>query len=129
MTREGLPAGTISKSRNERRIFKLHISPSDLVSPAEPWIGTFFLALTLSAIFQCLAQTPEPFEVRRAEAVFEELPVLNASEILRPEFLSSPHHKIREPVYIYFGANQFTIDSDFSWRQCRSAALRSQSSM
>src|SRR6478735_5938783 len=72
-----------------------------------------FLALTLSASFQCLAQTPEPFEVRRAEAVFEELPVLNASEILRPEFLSSPNHKVREPVPTYFGANQFTIDSDF----------------
>ena len=72
-----------------------------------------FLALTLSATFQCLAQTPEPFEIRRAEAVFEELPVLNASEILRPEFLSSPNHKVREPVPTYFGANQFTIDSDF----------------
>ena len=71
------------------------------------------LALTLSAAFQCLAQTPEPFEVRRAEAVFEELPILNASEILRPEFLSSPNHKVREPVPTYFGANQFTIDSDF----------------
>jgi len=46
-----------------------------------------FLALTLSATFQCLAQTPEPMEVRRAEAVFEELPELKASEILKPEFL------------------------------------------
>jgi hypothetical protein len=46
-----------------------------------------FLALTLSATFQCLAQTPEPFEVRRAEAVFEELPELKASEILKPELL------------------------------------------
>ena len=72
-----------------------------------------FLALTLSATLQCLAQTPEPFEVRRAEAVFEELPVLNASEILRPEFLTRPHYKVREPVPTYFGANQFTIDSDF----------------
>ncbi len=45
-----------------------------------------FLALTLSATFQCLAQTPEPFEVRRAEAVFEELPELKASEILNPNF-------------------------------------------
>jgi len=61
----------------------------------------------------CLAQTPEPFEVRRAEAAFEELPVLNASEILRAEFLAGPHHKVREPVPTYFGANQFTIDSDF----------------
>jgi hypothetical protein len=51
--------------------------------------------------------------VRRAEAAFEELPVLNASEILRPEFLAGPHHKLREPVPTYFGANQFTIDSEF----------------
>src|SRR4029077_21020983 len=72
-----------------------------------------FLALTLSATFQCLAQTPEPLEVRRAEPVFEELPVLNASEILRPEFLSSPHHKVRALFPTCLGANQFTIDSDF----------------
>ena len=51
--------------------------------------------------------------MRRAEAAFEELPVLNASEILRPEFLAGPHHKVQEPVPTYFGANQFTIDSDF----------------
>src|SRR5436190_17482753 len=72
-----------------------------------------FLAMWLSVALPCLAQTPEPFEVRRAEAAFEELPVLNASEILRPEFLAGPHHKVREPVPTYFGANQFTIDSDF----------------
>ena len=72
-----------------------------------------FLTMALSVALPCLAQTPEPFEVRRAEAVFEELPVLNASEILRPEFLSGPHHKVREPVPTYFGANQFTIDSEF----------------
>ena len=45
--------------------------------------------------------------------MFEELPVLNASEILLPEFLTGPHHKVREPVPTRFGANQFTIDSDF----------------
>src|SRR6266404_5442828 len=72
-----------------------------------------FLTIALSVALPCLAQTPEPFEVRRAEAAFEELPVLNASEILRPEFLAGPHHKVREPVPTYFGANQFTIDSDF----------------
>src|SRR5216117_294184 len=72
-----------------------------------------FLAMALSVSLSCLAQTPEPFEVRRAEAAFEELPVLNASEILRPEILAGPHHKLREPVPTYFGANQFTIDSDF----------------
>src|SRR6266568_5998182 len=72
-----------------------------------------FLAISLSMALPCLAQTPEPLEVRRAEAAFEELPVLNASEILRPEFLTGPHHKVREPVPTYFGANQFTIDSEF----------------
>ena len=72
-----------------------------------------FLALTLSATFQCLAQTPEPFEVRRAEAVFEELPELKASEILKPELLKGPHFVVRDPVPTGSGINQFTIDSDF----------------
>jgi hypothetical protein len=72
-----------------------------------------FVAFTLSATFQCLAQTPEPFEVRRAEAVFEELPELKASEILKPEFLQGPHYVVRDPVPTGAGMNQFTIDSDF----------------
>jgi hypothetical protein len=72
-----------------------------------------FLMLMFSAVFQCLAQTPEPFEVRRAEAVFEELPELSASEILRPEFLNGPHYAVRDPVPTASGMNQFTIDSDF----------------
>src|SRR5678815_5448240 len=72
-----------------------------------------FLALTLSATLQCLGQTPEPMEVRRAEAVFEELPELNASEILKPELLKGPHYVVREPVPTGSGMNQFTIDSDF----------------
>jgi hypothetical protein len=57
-----------------------------------------FLALLLSATFQCLSQTPEPFEVRRAEAVFEELPELKASEILKPELLKGSHYVVRDPV-------------------------------
>ena len=72
-----------------------------------------FLALTLCATFQCLAQTPEPFEVRRAEAVFEELPELKASEILKPELLKGEHFVVRDPVPTGAGMNQFTIDSDF----------------
>ncbi len=72
------------------------------------------LMVAFGATLPCLAQTPEPFEVRRAEAVFEELPVLNANEILRPEFLSGPHYKVRDAVPTYLGANQFTIDSDFA---------------
>src|SRR6201982_923264 len=72
-----------------------------------------FLVLTLSATFQCLAQTPEPFEVRRAEPVFEELPELKASETLKPELLKGPHFVVRDPVPTSSGMNQFTIDSDF----------------
>jgi hypothetical protein len=71
------------------------------------------LVFTLGATFQCLAQTPEPFEVRRAEAVFEELPELKASEILKPEFLKGAHYLVRDPVPTSAGMNQFTIDSDF----------------
>jgi hypothetical protein len=71
------------------------------------------MALTLSTTFQCLAQTPEPFEVRRAEAVFEELPELKASEILKPELLKGPHYVLRDPVPTGSGMNEFTIDSDF----------------
>src|SRR5215471_10624381 len=71
------------------------------------------LVLTLSATLPSLAQTPQPFEVRRAEAVFEELPELKASEILKPELLKGPHYTVREPVPTGAGVNQFTIDSDF----------------
>lgn len=43
----------------------------------------------------------------------EELPELKASEILRPTVLDGPHHKVREEVTTYSGANRFTIDSHF----------------
>jgi len=44
---------------------------------------------------------------------YEELPELKASEILRPEILQGPNHKVREEVPTYSGANRFTIDSAF----------------
>jgi len=72
-----------------------------------------FLTIALGMALPCLAQPTQPFVVRRAEAAFEELPVLNASEILRPDILTGPHHKVREPVPTHFGTNQFAIDSDF----------------
>jgi hypothetical protein len=71
------------------------------------------LAVTLGFTLMAAAQTPQPSAIPRAEDVFEELPILNASDILRAEFLSGPHHKVREEVPTYSGANQFTIDSDF----------------
>jgi len=71
------------------------------------------VVVTLGATLPCLGQTTEPFEVRRAEAVFEELPELKASEILKPELLKGPHYVVRDPVPTSAGTNQFTIDSDF----------------
>ena len=50
------------------------------------------LTIAFGVPLPCLAQTPEPFEVRRAEVAFEELPVLNASEILRPDILAQRNH-------------------------------------
>jgi len=76
-------------------------------------IKLLIIALMVDATLQCLAQTPEPFEVRRAEVAFEELPELKASEILKPELLKGPHHVIRDSVPTASGMNQFTIDSDF----------------
>src|SRR5215510_4017643 len=71
------------------------------------------LAITLGLAVPAAAQTPQPTTIPRAEAAFEELPVLNASDILRPDVLTGTHHKVREEVPTYSGANQFTIDSDF----------------
>src|SRR5262245_63234320 len=72
-----------------------------------------FLVLALGATLPSLAQTPKPFEVRRAEAGFEELPELKASEILKPELLKEPHYVMRDPVPTSASLNEFTIDSDF----------------
>ena len=44
---------------------------------------------------------------------YEELPELKASDILRPEILQGPNHKVREEVLPYSGANHFIIDSAF----------------
>jgi hypothetical protein len=74
---------------------------------------TFFLTLSLGLTLLVQGQTSEPSAIPRAVAAFEELPVLNASDILQPDFLTGPHHKVREEVPTSSGANQFTIDSDF----------------
>jgi hypothetical protein len=43
----------------------------------------------------------------------EKPPILKASEILKPEFLAGPLHKVRESVPTHSGANRFVITSDF----------------
>jgi hypothetical protein len=71
-----------------------------------------FLALGLLA--NPLVAAPAPSPISSATPVtYEELPELRASDILKPEFLSGPHYKVREEVPTSSGANQFTIDSDF----------------
>ena len=80
--------------------------------PVNP-LKLLFLLFAFGGAFQCLAQTPEPLEIRRAEIAFEELPELKASEILKPEFLKGPHFAVRDSVPTASGMNQYTIDSDF----------------
>jgi len=48
-----------------------------------------------------------------ANAEYEELPELKASEILRDTILNGPHHKVREEVPTESGANRFTIESHY----------------
>jgi len=58
--------------------------------------------------------TPSPTDSPAEMALpYEELPELKESEILRPEILTGPHHKVREEVSTYFGANHYVIDSEF----------------
>lgn len=76
------------------------------------------LLLTLIPFTLSLAQTPPvppppaPAEAAQPAGGFEEPPVLKASEILKPEVLSGPHHKVREEVHTYAGENWYVIESD-----------------
>ena len=54
-----------------------------------------------------------PATAANAEADYEELPDLKASEILREDILEGPFHKVREEIPTASGANHFTIDSQF----------------
>jgi hypothetical protein len=69
-------------------------------------ISLSFLVATFPICAQSVSGPTNP-------ADYEELPELKASEILRPEILNGPHHKVQEPVPTYSGSNHFSIDSDF----------------
>jgi hypothetical protein len=71
-----------------------------------------FLVFVLLAASLVAGPAPSP-TVSVTPVTYEELRELKASDILKPEFLSGPHHKVREEVPTSSGANQFTIDSDF----------------
>jgi hypothetical protein len=59
----------------------------------------------------------------RAQDAFEQPPELRASEILKPEFLAGPKHRVKEPVPTMSGANRFTIESDYGVFQADGNAM------
>jgi len=75
---------------------------------------TSLIAISLTLLVATLPIGAQPAFAPTNASDYEELPELKASEILRPEILSGPHHKVREPVATYSGSNHFSIESDFS---------------
>src|SRR3954453_10957968 len=67
----------------------------------------------LCAVAKFAEAQAEPTPPSAEGATYEELPELKASEILRPDVLDGPHHKVREEVFPDSGANRFTIDSHY----------------
>lgn len=57
------------------------------------------------------------------QGTFEEPPVLRASEILRPEILSGPKHRVLDAVPTRTGVNRFTIHSEFGVLQADGNAM------
>ena len=71
------------------------------------------LPLLIGAASLALGQTAPTPPPDVAIDVFEPLPELKASEILRDTFLNGPNFQVREDVSTYSGANRYTIDSHF----------------
>jgi hypothetical protein len=72
-----------------------------------------FIASLLTLLLATLPICAQPAFAPANASDYEELPELKASEILRPEILNGPHHKIQEPVPTYSGSNHFSVESDF----------------
>ena len=70
-------------------------------------------AILTVGVLAAQAQPPATPDQLADGDTFEELPELQASEILRPELLQGPHFQVREPVPTSSGTNQFVIDSDY----------------
>lgn len=73
-------------------------------------LALFLLACTAAA--QAQFQPPPPVPAT-GPGTFEEPPNLDAATILRPEFVSGAHFRLRPLVLTYGGHNQYLIDSDF----------------
>ena len=76
-------------------------------------ISILLLTITIGVALPCLSQNEPPSLSITADAAFEDLPVLNAGDILQPALLKGPHHTVRESVPTSSGTNQFVIDSEF----------------
>ena len=74
---------------------------------------TTLIAILLPLLIATVPISAQSVSAPNNQSDYEELPELKASEILRPEILQGPNHKVREEVSTYSGANRFTIDSAF----------------
>ena len=70
-------------------------------------------SLALLASFFCTTSGLLAQNSSTAASDYEKPPVLKASEILQPVYLSSAYHRVREDVIPDQGSNHFVIDSDF----------------
>jgi hypothetical protein len=71
---------------------------------------------TSIVLLACIALTGSAYlhaQTASAPAAFEPLPTLNASTILRPQYLAGANFTVRNPVPTYSGSNQYMIDSDY----------------
>ena len=71
-------------------------------------------ATILAATVPLHAQVQSPAPAATATPVaYEQLPTLDVSMILQPQYFHGPNFTVRNPVPTYFGSNRYTIDSDF----------------
>src|SRR5437588_7115205 len=69
--------------------------------------------LALGIALPSRGQVTSPSPSGQEDSDFEELSELQASEILKPEFLKGRYHTVQESVPTSSGMNRFTIDSQF----------------
>jgi len=71
------------------------------------------IAIALALLVATFPIHAQSFPAPANASDYEELPELKASDILRPEILQGPNHKVRDEVSTSSGANRFSIDSTF----------------
>jgi len=74
---------------------------------------TPFAYLAVGIALPSRGQVTSPSPSGQEDSDFEELSELQASEILKPEFLKGRYHTVQESVPTSSGMNRFTIDSQF----------------